>query len=84
MIVGLFEEGADCDFRNLALKEQDIVGVRVYTEDDINKAVKILETQQINVKPLITNKLKLEELNQGIEMIRNKDDVFKILISPER
>lgn len=84
VIVGLFEEGADCDFRNLALKEQDIVGVRVYTEDDINKAVKMLETQQINVKPLITNKLKLEELNKGIEMIGNKDDVFKILISPER
>jgi len=81
VIVGMFKEPTKVDLQELGFKEQRITGIRVYTKEDFKKAVKLIENKKINVKSFITHKLKLSEVEKGMEMMRNKSDSLKILLS---
>jgi len=81
IVVGTFKETVSIDLQNLASKEQKIVGVRLYTSEDIKKAVKQLENRRIEVAPLFTHRFSLGEVDKAIDLVRNKGDALKVLIS---
>lgn len=83
IIVGVFEEPAEFDFLSFMNKEQRAIGVRVYTEDDVKKAVELLENKQLDVKPLISHILKLEDILEGFKMIQTNARAMKILVTPK-
>jgi (R,R)-butanediol dehydrogenase / meso-butanediol dehydrogenase / diacetyl reductase len=81
IVVGTFTETVSIDLQNLAAKEQKIVGVRLYTSEDIKKAVKQLENRQIEVAPLFTHRFSFNDIDKAINLVRNKGDALKVLIS---
>jgi len=83
VIVGVFEEPAEFDFLSFMNKEQKAVGIRVYSAGDVKKAVELLEAKLIDVRPLISHKLKLDDIEKGFKLIKNNAETMKIMIYPE-
>jgi len=84
VVVGLFKKPAEFDFLSFMRKEQRAIGAHIYIEDDVKKAVELLENKQLDVKPLISHILKLEDILEGFKMIQTNASVMKILVTPKK
>ena len=82
IIVGMFKDKAMFDFWNLNYKEVNIKGVRVYTRSDFIRSKRILESEKIDVRKLITHKIKLESIQDCMSVFEGNNDFLKILVTP--
>ncbi len=84
VIVAMYKEMVLFNFLEFLFQEQNITSTILYSKEDFNKAVNLIENKKINIRPIITHHLPLNDIQMGMEMIHNKDDALKILISPEK
>jgi len=68
IIVGLFKESYPIKFSEVLFKELEIIGSRVYRSHDFDVAIELLLADKINVEPIITNILKLENFEKGFKL----------------
>lgn len=80
--VGLFGQKIEFDF-DLALKKEILMTNSFASErTSWERALRLLSFKQVNVNPLISAKLPLEEWKRGFEMAINKEG-YKILLQPK-
>ncbi|HID91306.1 TPA: butanediol dehydrogenase [Candidatus Bathyarchaeota archaeon] len=64
-------------------KELVMKGSRVYSSGDFDRAIDLIRRREINVEPLLTHLLPLEETEKGIKlMIEHKEKAIKVHLKP--
>jgi threonine dehydrogenase-like Zn-dependent dehydrogenase len=81
-VLGLAKEPASFDPTSLALSEKSIIGVRSYTIDTWKRCQEILSNQMLDLTPIISHRLPLEELEKGIKLVE-ESVAIKVLFIPE-
>jgi L-iditol 2-dehydrogenase len=71
----------DYDFSNIFNSEISIVSSYGSTERETNEALRLIETRQIDVASLITNRFRLADFEKAVEAAM-KGDSLKIVITP--
>jgi len=82
-VVGLYKQLAEVDLFNMVIKEASLSGSRVYTDIDFEKAVQLVISGKLNVAPLISHRLSLEETEKGIKLVDEGKDVMKAVVLPQ-
>jgi (R,R)-butanediol dehydrogenase / meso-butanediol dehydrogenase / diacetyl reductase len=82
VIAGLPKKNADFDTYRIIAKELNLVGTRVYKQEDYIEAIELLNQKKIDLEPIISRVVALEDaIEKGFEAIDRGEDVIKILIS---
>lgn len=82
LIVGLYKESPSVDLLSINFKEGEIMGSRVYSDADFEKAVDLVTSGRLNVDPLITDRLNLEDIKDGFELLERGEGIMKVVLSP--
>lgn len=78
---GLFKESPPIALQEVSLREQHVIGTRVYTFSDFEAALNLLAQEDFPVERLISKRLDVDKaITEGFQAIRNGVDVMKILI----
>lgn len=83
VIVGIFEKPSQLHFNELVFFEKEVVGSLAYY-GEFDTAISLLADGRIVGEPLITGKIKLDDIvEKGFEeLIAHKESNIKILVSP--
>ncbi|MBD3194019.1 MAG: alcohol dehydrogenase catalytic domain-containing protein [Candidatus Lokiarchaeota archaeon] len=81
-IIGIYPEAFEMKgFMSLVLKSVSMKGVFGYTQDIWQKAIKLLEKKNLNLKNLITNTISIEEVPEYFEFLANSEhEDIKVLV----
>jgi len=79
--VGLPKLPPEVDVLNLVFKEIRTSGARVYTPKDFRVAISLLEQGAIDVKSVVTDRLPLKDIEQGLRKMHDPDNSLKILFN---
>jgi L-iditol 2-dehydrogenase len=61
--------------------EMKLKGVQMYHRNDFQAAIDMISLRRIDVKPLVTQRLPVEEAQKGLEILyRKSEDVIKVLL----
>ncbi|MBU0945487.1 MAG: 2,3-butanediol dehydrogenase [Proteobacteria bacterium] len=84
VIVGIFEEPSSFNFFSLSGTDKMVIGTLAYTIDDFKGVANLLASGQLKAKPLITGRIKLQDIvEKGFdELVNNKATNIKIIVSP--
>ncbi|HEY3363551.1 MAG TPA: alcohol dehydrogenase catalytic domain-containing protein [Symbiobacteriaceae bacterium] len=66
VVVSLFGKPQTVDFNNVVTREISVLGSQTYTTADFVAAVDLVNRGEVNLTPLITARLKLDELPQAL------------------
>jgi L-iditol 2-dehydrogenase len=70
-------------YRQVFAKELHVIGSRTYFMEDFPEAIGLLERQNVDVRPLITKILPLDQFAKGVDLLENKpEEYIKILVNP--
>jgi (R,R)-butanediol dehydrogenase/meso-butanediol dehydrogenase/diacetyl reductase len=69
--VGIFKQSVPIDMRALNFHEVDLIGSRVYTLEDFDRAITLAAEGQLDLKPMITTVLPLDEGANGFHIAQN-------------
>lgn len=83
VIVGVFKEPVAIDMQGVIFKELSVVGSRVYEAFDFHRATDLLSQGRVDVRPLISHVLPLNETARGLEIARGAREAMKVLLQPE-
>ena len=87
VIVGIHEKPISFNFNDILYSEKNIYGIHGYTGyySEFEPAVALLASGAINAEPLITGKIKVEDIVEKgfMELINNKEENLKIIVTPE-
>ena len=80
-IIGMLESKMEIDMLDVTVKEIQIRGSYGYTTDDFKRAVQLISTGKVKVKPLITHILPLSDITKGFEILSNeKENAIKVVL----
>ena len=79
--IGLPKAPPEVDVLNLVFKEIRTSGARVYTPKDFLVAISLLERDAIDVKNVVTDRLPLKDIEEGIQRMHDPDRSLKILFN---
>jgi 2-desacetyl-2-hydroxyethyl bacteriochlorophyllide A dehydrogenase len=81
-IVAIHAEPVPVNLYRLFARELVVHGARLYARADWEEAIRLLATGAVDVTPLISRRLPLEALQQGMEEALAGGPVMKVLICP--
>jgi L-iditol 2-dehydrogenase len=81
ILVGLSENPTQFLPAAFALNETEMIGIRACNPKTWETCLKILASGRINLKPLITHHLPLDEGEKGFQLLQQREGL-KILITP--
>ncbi|PWY72220.1 GroES-like protein [Aspergillus sclerotioniger CBS 115572] len=81
-IVSLYGEKPVIDALDVVLREKHVVGAVIYEDGDFEAVIEAIWSGQLNPRPLITNKIRMEDIvDKGIKaLIGGRDKQVKILV----
>lgn len=82
VLVGVYKKPAEMDLQALTFAENTVVGVRVYTRADIERAVQLLESDALGLGRLPVEVFALEDTAQAFEKAMSASGILKVLVSP--
>ncbi|MEM6550638.1 MAG: alcohol dehydrogenase catalytic domain-containing protein [Planctomycetota bacterium] len=80
VVVAIVPEPKPVDLFQVFWKELQIIGTRVYEEQDYDRAIELLATGAIDPTPLITGEFGLNQLGEAFDQLSTKPEHMKILI----
>ena len=80
VIVGVFPEPVTLQLRDVCFRELAIIGIRHYTPQEFDRAVALVASGQLDVKPLITDTYPLDHGIGAFERAATGTDTEKVLI----
>ncbi len=83
VIVGIFEKPGEINYNDLVFEEKTLVGSLAYY-GEFDTAIALLADGRLKAEPLITGKIKLDDIvEKGFEeLLKNRESNVKILVSP--
>ena len=82
MVVSVYKKPPTIQLAAMHFREISLSTTRCYSPEDFTKAIGLLEQNTINLDPLISHILPLEEIKTGFELMENPDQSLKILFQP--
>jgi threonine dehydrogenase-like Zn-dependent dehydrogenase len=79
--VAVYKEPAPFDLSTVSYGELQIFGTCIYIHRDFIKAVALAENGRVELNPLITHRLPLEEGVKAIESLKQGENAQKILLA---
>ncbi|MDH7500763.1 MAG: zinc-binding dehydrogenase, partial [candidate division NC10 bacterium] len=82
VLIALFEEAVVIkNSFGIIGGEMKIKGVQMYHRDDFQAAIDLIRLGRIDVKPLVSHRLPVEEAQKGLEILyRKSEEVIKVLL----
>lgn len=80
-VLGLPKERAFFEPAALALNEKSIIGVRSYTADTWKRCQEIFNNRVLDLNPIITHQLSLEEFEKGMKLVEDSKAI-KVIFRP--
>ncbi|MEM6391436.1 MAG: alcohol dehydrogenase catalytic domain-containing protein [Planctomycetota bacterium] len=80
VVVAIVPEPKPVDLFQVFWKELQIIGTRVYEEQDYDRAIQMLADGSIDPTPLITGEFALNQLGEAFDQLSTKPEHMKILI----
>lgn len=83
VLVGIFERESSINFFNVVATEKQIIGSLAYS-GEFATAIDLLGDGRLNAEPLITGKIKIDDIvEKGFEeLVNRKEENIKILVTP--
>ncbi len=81
MMVSVHKVAHEVDLRSVNFKEITIVGTRVYSRADFGRAIQI--AQHLPLDNLISHRIPIDDGARGFQLMKDPDNVCKVLISME-
>ena len=82
VMVAIPEDPRPVNLASIALKEIELVGVRVYNSSDYETAISLVAERRINLEPLVSHVFPLEDGQEAIELFEKGTDCMKVLLRP--
>ena len=82
VLVGIYKAPAALDLQAIAFAEQHLVGVRVYTRADVERAVALIESDELDLGRVPVRVFPLEDTAAAFELATAASGVLKVLVSP--
>lgn len=84
VLVGIFEEPSNFNFLDIVSTEKQVIGSLAYN-GEFADVIALIDDGRLNIAPLITGRIELTRiLDRGFEeLINNKDENVKIIVSPD-
>lgn len=79
-IVGVHSEPVPVNLTQVAFKELSLIGTRVYTAPDFEKAIRLASTNRLGLQRLVTHILGLQDSPKGFEAMADTQSSLKVLI----
>jgi 2-desacetyl-2-hydroxyethyl bacteriochlorophyllide A dehydrogenase len=79
IMVSVHKEPHPVDLRAVSFKEITMIGTRVYTRNDYQKALEIIKS--LPCDQLISHRLDIDNGAEGFELMQSPEDVCKVLIN---
>lgn len=83
VVVGIFEKPGEINYNDLVFQEKEVIGSLAYC-GEFDAAIALLADGRIKAEPLITGRIKLDNIveNGFEELLKNRDSNIKILVEP--
>ncbi|MFD2616622.1 zinc-dependent alcohol dehydrogenase [Terrilactibacillus laevilacticus] len=81
-VVSVFKNKPQVDLAAMHFRELSLTTTRCYTHDDFRTALRLMEDGRIDVAPIISHILPIEEIKKGFELMEYPDESLKILFHP--
>ncbi len=82
IVLGVFEEKPRIDMSVVGDRELSIIGTLMYQHDDYQKAVALIQNDQVKTQPLITKHFPFTEYPQAYRFIdEQRDKTMKVMIA---
>jgi len=78
--VGIGKNNVEIDMKNIAYKEQRIVGVRVYAKGDFKRAINFIAGKKENLPEIVTDIIKFKDILEAFKLSEKTGESLKILI----
>ena len=83
IVIGMLEALMQLPMLDITIKEIELHGSYGYTSDDFQQALNLLMKKKVNVIPLITHLLPLENIQHGFEILSlGAENVIKVVLTP--
>lgn len=83
VLVGVYKKPAEVDLQAVTFSELTVIGVRVYTRIDVERAVGLLEDDALGLSRLAVQVFALADTALAFDLAMSPGPVLKVLISPE-
>lgn len=82
VVVSVFKQPAMIDFAKMHYNELSLTTTRCYHRDDFDAAIQLMANGKLDVSPIISHELPLDELEKGFQLMENPNESLKILLKP--
>lgn len=82
VFIALFEQQPELDFNQVVRKHVTIQGSWTWTRDDYRQAIALVQSGQVDRKPLISHQYDLNDAPQAFAIQDQPDAAIKVLIKP--
>ncbi len=82
VVVGVYKQPVPVDLQAVCFKEQSIVGVRVYTSDDVTRAIELIASDALHLDVFPTKVFPLADVASAMAAATSGQDCLKVLVSP--
>jgi threonine dehydrogenase-like Zn-dependent dehydrogenase len=80
-VVSVFKEPPVVDMRAVNFKELSLVGARVYTREDFDRAIEMAEALPLD--PIVSHRLPITRVADAFGLIFDGERVSKVLLLPQ-
>lgn len=82
VVVSVFKQPAMINFAKMHYNELSLTTTRCYHRDDFDTAIQLMAQGKLDVSPIISHELPLDELEKGFQLMENPNKSLKILLNP--
>ena len=82
VVVSVFKQKPLIDLAAMHFRELSLTTTRCYHSSDFETAITMMATGHIDVNPLISHQLPLDEIQKGFELMADSEKSLKILFTP--
>src|SRR5699024_4865526 len=80
VIVSVFKHNPNIRLADMHFRELSINTTRVYTSDDFDTALNIINSEKRKFSTIISHELPLDQIEEGFSLMKNPDESLKVLI----
>ena len=81
-VVSVYKQPPTIDLAAMHFRELSLTTTRCYSHSDFSAAIDMMASGKIDVEPLISHQLSLDELKKGFELMTNPEESLKVLFQP--
>lgn len=82
VVVSVYKQPPTVDLAAMHFRELSLTTTRCYSHSDFATAISMMASGQIDVTPLISHQISLDEVEKGFQLMTNPEESLKILIQP--